>query len=40
MSERTLQRAFLEHCGASPKTYLQAIRFQGVREALLGHAPS
>ena len=33
-SERTLQYAFLERFGVSPKTYLQAFRLNGVRKAL------
>jgi AraC family ethanolamine operon transcriptional activator len=33
-SERTLEYAFLERFGVSPKTYLQAFRLNGVRKAL------
>jgi AraC family ethanolamine operon transcriptional activator len=34
VSERTLQYAFLEHYGVSPKTYLKNIRLNGVRREL------
>jgi len=40
VSERTLQRAFLEYLGVTPKSYIQAIRLNGVRAELLDHAPS
>ena len=40
VSERTLQRAFLEHFGITPKSYIQTIRLNGVRAELLDHAPS
>jgi AraC family ethanolamine operon transcriptional activator len=40
VSERTLQRAFLEHFGVTPKSYIQTFRLNGVRGELLGHAPS
>ena len=33
-SERTLEYAFLERFGVSPKTYLQAFRLNGMRKAL------
>ena len=33
-SERTLEFAFYERYGVSPKTYLQALRLNGVRKAL------
>ena len=35
VSERTLQYAFLEHYGVTPKTYLKNIRLHGVRKKLL-----
>jgi AraC family ethanolamine operon transcriptional activator len=34
VSERTLQYAFLENCGITPKTYMQAVRLNGVRREL------
>ena len=34
VSERTLQHAFLEHYNVSPKTYLKAVRLNGVRRQL------
>jgi len=34
VSERTLQYAFLEHVGITPKAYLKAIRLNGVRREL------
>ena len=39
-SERTLEYAFLERFGVSPKTYLQAFRLNGVRKALRVADPS
>lgn len=39
VSERTLQRAFLERFGVTPKTYLQALRLNGVRRDLLCSEP-
>ena len=35
VSERTLQRAFLDHFGVTPKTYLLAFRLNQVRRELL-----
>ena len=35
-SERTLEYAFLERFGVTPKSYLQAFRLNGVRKALRG----
>jgi AraC family ethanolamine operon transcriptional activator len=40
VSERTLRYAFLEQFGVSPKSYLQAIRFNGVRRQLRNADPS
>lgn len=40
VSERTLQRSFLEHFGVTPKAFFQGIRLTGVRDELLRHAPS
>ena len=40
VSERTLQRAFLEHFGVTPKSYIQTFRLNGVRGELLDHALS
>ena len=34
VSERTLQYAFLEHFGITPKAYLKAVRLNGVRQEL------
>lgn len=34
VSERTLQYSFLEYFGVTPKTYLKAIRLNGVRKSL------
>ena len=38
-SIRTLQYAFLEHYGVSPKTYLKCFRLNGVRKELWGSDP-
>ncbi len=35
MKERTLRNAFVEHVGLPPKTYIQALRLEEVRNALL-----
>ncbi len=35
MKERTLRNAFIEHVGLPPKTYIQALRLEEVRNALL-----
>ena len=35
VSHRTLNHAFHEHFGISPKHYLQAVRLDGVRKGLL-----
>ncbi len=40
VSERTLQRVFLEYFGVTPKAYLQAIRLNGVRRDLTRRARS
>jgi len=40
VSERTLQRAFLERFDVTPKVYLQALRLNGVRRDLLSCVPS
>ena len=34
VSGRTLEHAFLEHFGVTPKTYIQAYRLNGVRKLL------
>ena len=39
VSERTLQYAFLEHFGVTPKAYLKAIRLNGVRRELKNAEP-
>jgi len=39
-SERTLEYAFLERFGVSPKTYLQAFRLNGLRKALRAADPA
>jgi len=38
-STRTLQRAFLERFGVSPKAYLMALRLNGLREELRRRSP-
>ena len=40
VSERTLERAFLEHCGISPKNYLLALQLNGARRDLLAADPA
>jgi AraC family ethanolamine operon transcriptional activator len=40
VSERTLQYAFLEHFGITPKVYLKAIRLNGVRRELKNAEPN
>ena len=40
VSERTLQYAFQEQLGVTPKQYLQSVRLGGVRRDLRGSEPS
>ena len=40
VSERTLERVFLEHCGISPKNYLLALQLNGVRRGLFAADPA
>jgi AraC family ethanolamine operon transcriptional activator len=40
VSQRTLQYAFLENVGVTPKAYLQAIRLNGVRRELRRSGPT